>query len=84
MVNTGSLTRHQIAITSDAINCAKIGSGGVVESDYRYYQRRAACEKAAAQRAITPAARERRMTLARTYMAKAQLSLDEPEFALAV
>lgn len=52
-----------------------------MESDYRYYQRRAASEKAAAQRALTPAARERRMTLARTYMAKAQLSLDTPLFA---
>jgi hypothetical protein len=62
----------------------QIGSGGVVESDYRYYQRRAACEKAAAQRAVTPAARERRLTLARTYMAKAQQSLNEPEFALAI
>jgi hypothetical protein len=53
-----------------------------VESDYRYYQRRAACEKAAAQRAVTPAARERRLTLARTYMAKAQSCLDTPQFAL--
>jgi hypothetical protein len=53
-----------------------------VESDYRYYQRRAASEKAAALRAVTPAARERRLTLARTYMAKAQQCLDAPAFAL--
>lgn len=33
-------------------------------------------------RAVTPAARERRMTLARTYMAKAQMCLDAPQFAL--
>lgn len=38
-----------------------------MESDYRYYQRRAAAEWAAAHRAITPQARERRVQLARTY-----------------
>ena len=82
MRSAGSLTRLRIAITSYAINCVQIGSGDFVESDFRYFQRRAACEKAAASRAITPAARERRLTLARTYMAKAQLCIDAPLFAL--
>jgi hypothetical protein len=53
-----------------------------VESDYRYYLRRAASEKAAALRAITPAARERRLTLARSYMAKAQVCVEAPQFAI--
>ncbi len=53
-----------------------------MESDYRYYQRRAACEKAAALRALTPAARERRMDLARLYMVKAQQCANAPQFAL--
>lgn len=42
-----------------------------MESDFRYYQRRAATEWAAAERAITPQARNRRLELARTYRMKA-------------
>lgn len=42
-----------------------------MESDYRYYQRRAAAERLAAQRAVTPQARERRINLARIYDMKA-------------
>jgi len=39
-----------------------------MESDARFYRRRANEELAAAQRAITPAARERRMQLAGTFL----------------
>jgi hypothetical protein len=46
-------------------------SGAVMESDFRYYQRRAATEWAAAERAITPQARTRRLELAKTYRTKA-------------
>jgi len=42
-----------------------------VESDYRYYIRRAQAEWSAAQRAVTPQARERRVQLARSYDARA-------------
>jgi hypothetical protein len=38
-----------------------------LESDYRYFARRAAIEAAAAMRAVTPAARERRLQLAKSY-----------------
>jgi hypothetical protein len=44
--------------------------GGVVESDIRYYTRRAAAEMLAARRAVTPAARERRIMLAESYQEK--------------
>ena len=44
--------------------------GGDVESDIRYYTRRAAAELQAARRAVTPAARERRMVLAQSYQDK--------------
>jgi hypothetical protein len=65
-------------------NMRQIGSGGVVESDYRYYQRRAACEQAAAMRAITPEARERRLQLADSYAAKARQCADTSQMALAL
>jgi len=39
-----------------------------MESNERYYRRRAAEELAAARRAITPAARTRRMTLVQSYL----------------
>ena len=45
---------------------------GPVESDGRYYARRAASEQTAAMRAVTPQARERRMQLARYYETKAR------------
>jgi hypothetical protein len=57
------------------------GPGGRVESDFRYYQRRAAFESAAALRAVTPAARERRLTLARSYAAKAVQCGNSERFA---
>jgi len=41
-----------------------------MESNERYYRRRAAEELAAARRAITPAARSRRMTLVQSYLAQ--------------
>jgi len=40
----------------------------VVESDIRYYRRRACEEMAAATRAVTPAARDRRLQLVDTYI----------------
>jgi len=43
-----------------------------MESDFRYYMRRAASESAAARRAVTPEARERRLQLARAYSSKAR------------
>lgn len=44
----------------------------MLESDQRYYARRAAFEQTAALRAVTPEARERRTQLARHYATKAQ------------
>jgi hypothetical protein len=39
-----------------------------MESNERYFRRRAAEELAAARRAVTPAARSRRMTLVNSYL----------------
>jgi hypothetical protein len=48
-----------------------------MESDHRYYWRRAAEEIAAASRAITPAARQRHQQLALTYVRRLrELSID--------
>jgi uncharacterized protein with von Willebrand factor type A (vWA) domain len=44
--------------------------GGSVESDLRYFLRRAACEQAAADRAVTPEARERRLMLVNSYQGR--------------
>jgi hypothetical protein len=41
-----------------------------MESDLRYYTRRIDAERAAASRAITTAARERRMQLVASYLRK--------------
>lgn len=41
-----------------------------MESDVRYYNRRIDAERAAAARAITDAARERRMQLVASYLRK--------------
>jgi hypothetical protein len=41
-----------------------------MESDERYYRRRAAAELAAARRAVTQAAMDRRMGLANSYLAR--------------
>ena len=41
-----------------------------MESDLRYYARRAAAERQAAARAVTSEARERRLTLAAGFMRK--------------
>lgn len=41
-----------------------------MESNVRYYTRRAAAETLAAQRAVTPEARARRVTLAESYLQK--------------
>ena len=48
-----------------------------MESDARYYRRRACEELAAADRAVTQAARERRLQLAGLYLDKLR-ALDEP------
>lgn len=62
---------------------------GRVESDVRFYRRRASEELAAAGRAVTPAARERRMIMAGIFLdrlkaldasAVAELSLTESAF----
>ena len=52
-----------------------------MESDQRYYSRRAAEEYSRASRAITPAARERHSELARLFAVKA--GQNSPEFAAA-
>ena len=43
-----------------------------MEADHRYYERRAAEERRAAQRAITAAARERHAELAMLFTSKAE------------
>lgn len=43
-----------------------------MESDYRYYQRRASEERRAAERSVTSAARERHSELAAMFAAKAE------------
>jgi hypothetical protein len=55
-----------------------------MESDFRYYQRRAAAEWAAAERAVTPQARARRLHLAQTYRMKAQQCMPVENHALLV
>jgi hypothetical protein len=60
----------------------------VVESDVRYYRRRACEEMGAARRAVTPAARERRMQLVDLYLQrlaalKEPNPFDEQDFAKA-
>ncbi|MFC7537374.1 hypothetical protein ACFQPG_08345 [Sphingomonas sp. GCM10030256] len=47
------------------------GEGGPVESNQRYYSRRAAEERLAAQRSMTDAAREWHAKLARQFAARA-------------
>lgn len=49
----------------------------MVESDIRYYRRRAYEEMAAANRAVTEAARQRRLQLVETYVDRLK-SLDAP------
>lgn len=46
------------------------GRGARMESDVRYYTRRAAAELLAARRALTPEARARRTLLAESYREK--------------
>lgn len=48
-----------------------------MESDARYYRRRAVEELAAADRSVTPAARERRLQLVDLYLHRLR-ELDEP------
>jgi hypothetical protein len=53
-----------------------------MESDYRYYARRAAEENRRAAHAITPEARERHRELAHMFASKvAQSSIEERELA---
>ena len=49
-----------------------------MESDYRYYERRASEERRAAARAITAAARERHSELATLFASKARVRTAEP------
>lgn len=49
----------------------------MVESDIRYYRRRACEEMAAATRAVTPAARDRRLQLVDLYVERLK-SLEAP------
>lgn len=60
----------------------------MVESDVRYYRRRACEEMGAARRAVTPAARERRLQLVDLYVQrlaalKEPNPFDEQDFAKA-
>jgi hypothetical protein len=50
-----------------------------MESDLRYYSRRAAAEQAAAIRALTPEAKGRRLMLAEQFAAKARDLMNLPE-----
>ncbi len=50
-----------------------------MESDLRYYERRASEERRAALRAVTPAARERHSELAELFAVKAQRAGCSPE-----
>ena len=52
-----------------------------MESNQRYYARRAVEEFRAAARAVTPEARARRKALAESFQLKAQQSLHEPRLA---
>ena len=57
-----------------------------METDIRYYRRRACEEMSAATRAVTPAARERRLQMVRRYLdhlkaLNAPLPFDEQHFA---
>lgn len=45
-----------------------------MESDVRFFQRRARAELTAAERAVTPAARERRMHLAEIFFRRLEVS----------
>lgn len=49
-----------------------------MESNYRYYQRRASEERQAADRAITAAARERHRELASLFASKAEQRAQQP------
>ena len=51
-----------------------------MEPDSRFYRRRASEELAAAQRAVTPAARDRRILLARAFLSR--LRPDEADHML--
>ena len=53
------------------------GSGSLMESNQRYFARRASEELRAAARAITPEARARRRALAESFAVKAQITLAE-------
>ncbi len=53
------------------------GEAALVESDIRYYRRRACEEMAAATRAVTAAARDRRLQLVDIYLGHLK-SLDAP------
>jgi len=52
-----------------------------MESDHRYYSRRAAEERRRAARAITPEARERHRELASLFASKAEHREEERQFA---
>jgi hypothetical protein len=52
-----------------------------MESDYRYYSRRAAEEHRRARHAVTTAARERHLELAALFQSKALQRSAEAEFA---
>jgi hypothetical protein len=54
-----------------------------MESDRRYYQRRACEERRAAERAITTAARERHRELATLFASKAEQRLAQAPIQLA-
>jgi hypothetical protein len=55
------------------------GGKAQMESDLRYYLRRAAAEQTAASRALTPQARDRRLMLAEQFAARAREIMNLPE-----
>jgi uncharacterized membrane protein len=61
---------------------SRFREGDAMESDHRYYLRRAAEEKRAAQRAITAEARERHRELATLFSSKAEQRSPQPQAQL--
>ena len=58
--------------TGRGAGCVDIAGEGLMESDMRYYSRRAAFEAAAAAKAVTPEAQVRRRALAEAFARKAR------------
>ena len=65
------MTRNADVIKLEGVRIESAG-GLIVESDLSYFSRRAIVERAAAMRAVTQEARDRRLFLAHVYATKAE------------